>query len=66
MAAMAATLQPHLEVPLLDGVACAVALAEAQVALKLPKARSGSLSPTGGRPVLGVSPLLTGLFMGPP
>jgi allantoin racemase len=64
MAAMAATLQPQLDVPLLDGVACAVALAEAQVALKLPKAHSGSVSPTGGRTVLGVSPALTALFAG--
>jgi allantoin racemase len=62
MAAMASTLQAQIDVPLLDGVACAVALAEAQVALKLPKARSGSVSPTGGRTVLGVSPALTALF----
>jgi allantoin racemase len=66
MAAMATTLQPALDVPLLDGVACAVALAEAQVALKLPKARSGSVSPTGGRTVLGVSPPLSALFAGSP
>jgi allantoin racemase len=64
MAAMAATLQPQLDVPLLDGVSCAVALAEAQVALKLPKARTGSVAPTGGRTVLGVSPQLTALFAG--
>ena len=66
MAAMASSLQPHLDIPLLDGVACAVALAEAQVALKLPKARSGSVSPTGGRTVLGVSPALTQLFANTP
>ena len=66
MAAMAPTLQAHIDVPLLDGVACAVALAEAQVALKLPKARSGSVSPTGGRTVLGVSPELTHLFADTP
>ena len=66
MAAMAPTLQPHIDVPLLDGVACAVVLAEAQAALKLPKARSGSVSPTGGRTVRGVSPSLTALFAGRP
>lgn len=66
MAAMASTLQPHIDVPLLDGVACAVVLAEAQAALKLPKARSGSVSPTGGRTVRGVSPSLTALFAGRP
>jgi allantoin racemase len=66
MATMAATLQAQLEVPVLDGVACAVALAEAQATLKLPKARSGSVSPTGGRAVHGVSPSLTALFAGQP
>ena len=62
MASMAAALQPELDVPLLDGVACAVALAEAHAALGLPKARSGSVSATGGRTVLGVSAQLTALF----
>ena len=32
--------------------------------MKLPKARSGSVSPTGGRTVLGVSPPLSALFAG--
>jgi allantoin racemase len=62
MAAMAADLQPEVDVPLLDGVACAVALAEAHVTLKLPKARSGSVSGTGGREVRGVSSELANLF----
>ncbi|MBL0730662.1 aspartate/glutamate racemase family protein [Piscinibacter sp. HJYY11] len=62
MAAMAADLQPEVDVPLLDGVACAVALAEAHVSLKFPKARSGSVSGTGGREVRGVSPELANLF----
>lgn len=62
MASMAGELQPDLDVPLLDGVACAVALAEARVALALPKARSGSVSPTGGRRVNGMSESLTALF----
>jgi allantoin racemase len=66
MAAMATTLQAAIDVPLLDGVACAVALAEAQAGLKLPRARSGSVSPTGGRTVLGVSPVLGALFAGRP
>jgi allantoin racemase len=66
MAAMAPTLQPQLDVPLLDGVACAVVLAEAQLALKLPKARAGSVSPTGGRLVSGLSPSLTALFAATP
>ena len=62
MAGMTSTLQPLINAPLLDGVACAVTLAEAQVALRLPRARSGTIAPTGGRTVLGVSPVLTALF----
>lgn len=64
LATMAAALQLELDVPLLDGVACAVGLAEAHVALALPKARTGSVSATGGREVRGVSPELTALFAG--
>nr|WP_145545038.1 aspartate/glutamate racemase family protein [Variovorax boronicumulans] len=62
MASMADALQPRLPVPLLDGVGCAVALAQALVGLRLPRARVGSVSPTGGRAVQGVSPALTALF----
>lgn len=62
MASMAEALQPHLPVPLLDGVGCAVALAQALVGLRLPRARVGSVSSTGGRSVQGVSPALTALF----
>jgi allantoin racemase len=62
LASMAATLQPAVPVPLLDGIACAVALAEARVALALTKARVGSVSPTGGRAVQGVAPELEALF----
>lgn len=62
MASMAAALQPRSSVPLLDGVGCAVALAQALVGLRLPRARVGSVSPTGGRTVQGVSPALTALF----
>lgn len=64
MAAMAARLQPQLPVPLLDGVGCAVALAESLAGLRLPKARAGSVSPTGGRQVRGVDPVLAVLFAG--
>ncbi len=62
MAGMAATLRTQVEVPLLDGIACAVAMAEAQVQLKLAKARAGSVSATGGRDVRGVSAELQALF----
>lgn len=62
MASMADLLQPSLPVPLLDGVGCAVALAQAMVGLHLPRAQTGSAGPTGGRTVQGVSPALTQLF----
>ena len=66
MAAMAARLDAAIDVPVLDGVACAVALAAAQACLKRPRARSGSVSATGGRTVVGVSPALAALFAGVP
>jgi allantoin racemase len=66
MAAMAARLDAAIDVPVLDGVACAVAMAEAQAGLKRPRARSGSVSVTGGRTVVGVSPALSALFAGRP
>lgn len=62
MAEMAPQLQPGVPVPLLDGVACAVGLAEMLVGLKLPKPDVGSLSPTGGRAVHNVSGPLQKLF----
>jgi allantoin racemase len=62
MASMAQAVQSALDVPLLDGVGCAVALAQAMVSLRLPKARTGSVSATGGREVSGVSPALVALF----
>lgn len=64
MASMAARLQPLVTVPLLDGVGCAVSLAESMVRLQLPKSRSGSVSSTGGRTVSGVDPALVALFAG--
>ena len=65
MASMADLLQPELPVPLLDGVGCAVVLAQAMASLRLPRARSGSVSATGGRAVQGVSPALAALFARP-
>jgi len=62
MASLAAQLQPLLPVPLLDGVGCAVAIAQAMASLKLPKARIGSVASTGGREVQGVSGALAALF----
>ena len=65
MASMADLLQPELPVPLLDGVGCAVVLAQAMASLQLPRARRGSVSATGGRAVQGVSPALAALFARP-
>ncbi len=62
MAAMAPRWQAEVPVPLLDGVACAVAMAEARAAVNSPKAQVGSVSFTGGRSVSGVSPALEALF----
>ena len=47
---------------LLDGVACAVGMAEMLVTLKLPRPRVGSLAPTGGREVHGIGTALQQLF----
>ena len=62
MAAMAPALQPEVSVPLLDGVACAVGLAETLAHQRWRKPGRGSVSPTGGRTVHGVSPELRALF----
>jgi allantoin racemase len=62
MASMAESLQPSVPVPLLDGVGCAVALAQAMVGLRLPKAKVGSLSATGPRELRGVSSELVNLM----
>lgn len=64
MAAMASTLQAHAEVPLLDGVACAVALAEARVRLALPAPRTGSLAPLQDRQSIGLAPALATQLLG--
>ena len=62
MAAMAPLLQPALAVPLLDGVRCAVGLAETLAHQRWMKPRVGSISPTGGRQAHGISPALAALF----
>jgi len=64
MASMASALQAELDVPLLDGVACAVRLAEARAAMRLPKARTGSVGVLESRELTGVSPALASLFAG--
>ncbi len=57
-------LQERAPVPLLDGIACAVGLAEMLVGLRLPKARIGSYAAPVGRATLGLSPALAALLAG--
>ena len=63
MAGMQETLQPEIPVPLLDGIACAVPLAEMLARLKLPKPGRGSLAHPGERVVRGLSAELAALFL---
>lgn len=63
MAGAAARLQPKAPVPLLDGIACAVVLAEALVRLKLPRANLGTLV-RPERESLGLSAPLAALLAG--
>lgn len=62
MAGLNETLQSEVPVPLVDGVACAVPLAEMLVRLQLPKPSVGSLAHPGERSVGGLSPALAALF----
>jgi allantoin racemase len=64
MAAMAARVQPRLPVPVIEGVSCAVALAESLVRLKLPKARAGGYAALPAREVVGLDPALAARFAG--
>jgi allantoin racemase len=64
LAGLAAKLAARSPVPLLDGIACAVKLAEVLVALDLPKPRAGSLAPVSGRESRGLSPALAALLRG--
>jgi allantoin racemase len=62
MAAMPARVQPQLAVPAIEGVSCAVALAEALVRLRLPKAREGGYAALPARELVGVDPALAARF----
>jgi allantoin racemase len=62
MAGLNERLQAQVPVPLVDGVACAVPLAEMLVRLELPKPSVGSLAHPGARSVLGVSAALAAMF----
>jgi allantoin racemase len=63
-AGMSSSLQPRSPVPLLDGIACAVAQAELVVRLGLPKPRAGSYAAVPPREVDGVGDALRDLLRG--
>ena len=62
MAGMHTGLQPQLPVPVLDGIACGVALAEMLVRLRLPKPATGSLAAPPPKETVGLAPALADLF----
>ncbi|UPY37289.1 aspartate/glutamate racemase family protein [Sediminicoccus sp. KRV36] len=64
LAGFAAGMQAEASVPLLDGIACGVKLAEMLVALKLPKPQSGSFAAPRGRNSMGLTPELAAMLKG--
>ncbi|HYZ33788.1 MAG TPA: aspartate/glutamate racemase family protein [Crenalkalicoccus sp.] len=64
LAGMASRLAPAAAVPVLDGIACGVKLAEALVALAPPRPRMGSFAPPRGRESQGLDPALAALLRG--
>ena len=64
MAPIAARVQPHLPVPVVEGVSSAVTLAEALVRLRLPKAHAGGYAAFHKREVVGLDPALAARFDG--
>jgi allantoin racemase len=64
LAGLNTLLQPRAAVPLVDGIACAVKLAEMLIALSLPKPSTGSYATPGGREAIGLSAPLAALLRG--
>jgi allantoin racemase len=64
MAGVPQRLQDRIDVPVLDGVSCAVRQAELLVRSRLPKARTGSYAAPGARESVGLSPALQAFFDG--
>lgn len=64
LAGMAERLQAASPVPLLDGIACAVVLAESLARLALPKPRTGSFAAPSGRDSVGLDAMLAGMLRG--
>ncbi len=66
MAAMPARIQARVPVPVVEGVSCAVALAEAMARLRLPKATAGGYAALSGRGTVGLSDALSRRLQGGP
>ena len=66
MAAMPARIQARVPVPVVEGVSCAVALAEALVRLRLPKATAGGYAALSGRATHGLGDALAARLQGVP
>ena len=64
LAGMDRILQPRAKLPLLDGIRCAVKLAETLVGMKLPRPSAGSYAPPRGRDAIGLSMPLAALLRG--
>jgi Asp/Glu/hydantoin racemase len=62
LAGLAARLEAAVDVPLLDGVACTISMAEALCGQKPAKANSGSLAPPAPVESIGLSPALAKLL----
>ena len=65
MAGVAARLQAHVPVPLIDCIACAVGHAELLARLNHPKPRAGSYAAPGARELLLVDPAIAARFADP-
>ena len=64
LAGLAREVAHEIPVPTLDGVTCAIRMAEALVALKPRKATKGSFAKPGPKPAIGLSPELMRFFSG--
>ena len=62
MAGLPTLRQPRAPVPLLEGIACGIQLAEALVRLGFTKPRTGSLQPVPPRETVGLGEALSGFF----
>ena len=60
---MPARIQARVPVPVIEGVSCAVALAEALVRLHLPKAQAGGYAALPGRATVGLDGALARRLM---